>query len=335
MQAKTHPRQRRLIGLISLGGIIGALLYSAPLNASEATTGMAPFRAFSGKSYWNTALPRAVRIGRRSDEIIEFLHSDNQGNFIRLAGTGESGRWGNPIYWSGTGDASYAVANSCGYRKQPREFRNVRIPAGAEPDPTSDAEMTIYDFGRGLVYGMHRASYDAEHDAWSACGGAVFTLDSNGLDGGWPGSDAVRNTGHRGIPPPTFAVRYDEILWGSIDHVLKIAVNSASPDHVFPMVGSDGVSADPSAPPEGARLRIKPTVDLTEFGLSPAALVIAQALQRYGAVVGDQSGSSVVIKVENTVAEGRGYLWSGVLTANSLATIPLDAYEVVKLGYRG
>jgi hypothetical protein len=63
--------------------------------------------------------------------------------------------------------------------------------------------------------------------------------------------------------------------------------------------------------------------------------VIAQALQRYGAVVGDQSGSSVVIKVENTVAEGRGYLWSGVLTANSLATIPLDAYEVVKLGYRG
>ena len=115
--------------------------------------------------------------------------------------------------------------------------------------------MTIYDFGRGLVYGMHRASYDAEHDAWSACGGAVFSLDSNGLDGGWRGSDAVGNTGHRGIPPPTFAVRYDEILWGSIDHVLKIAVNSASPDHVFPMVGSDGVSADPSAPPEGTRLR--------------------------------------------------------------------------------
>ena len=52
-------------------------------------------------------------------------------------------------------------------------------------------------------------------------------------------------------------------------------------------------------------------------------------------MIGDQSGDGVVIKLENTVAEGLGQLWSGVLTANSLATIPLDAYEVVRLGYRG
>jgi hypothetical protein len=226
------------------------------------------------------------------------------------------------------------VENSCGSR-QPRQFRDVRIPEGARPDPTGDAAMSVFDIERGLVYGLHKASYDAQHDAWSACGGTVYYLDSNGLAGALAGSDETRNRGHRGVPPPTFAVRLDEVEWGSIEHVLKIAVNTASLDHVFPMVGSDGESTHPSAPPEGARLRIKPTIELETLGLSPPALVIARALQRYGAVIGDQSGSSLTLKLENTVAEGLGQLWRGVLSANSLSAIPLDAYEVIRLGYGG
>jgi hypothetical protein len=225
------------------------------------------------------------------------------------------------------------VVNTCTYQ-QPPEFHDVRIPAGAKPDPTSDAAMTIYDVDRGLVYAMHWSSYDAELDTWSACGGTVYYLGSNGLHGKLHLSDEPRNTGHRGVPPPMYAVRFDEIEWGSIDHVLKIAVNAASSDHVFPMVGSDGVSAKPSAPPEGARLRIKPKVDLKKLDLSPPALVIARTLQRYGAVIGDQSGGNVNLKVENTIAEGRGHLWDGVLDANSLSAIRLRDYKVVRLGYK-
>ena len=39
------------------------------------------------------------------------------------------------------------------------------------------------------------------------------------------------------------------------------------------------------------------------------------------------------LKVENVVAEGRGWLWKGVLSATSLSKIPLSSYEVVQLGY--
>jgi hypothetical protein len=328
MKPSRH-RRRLMIGFFSLVWIIGALLYAAPLSRSQAAP---PYRAFSPSSYWNRPLPNDAPLARRSEEFVDFLRADNQRNFIRLAGTDHSGRWGHPIYWSEDGTPRYEVENSCGSR-QPRQFRDVRIPEGARPDPTGDAAMSVFDVERGLVYGFHKASYDAERDSWSACGGAVFYLESNGLDGDLAASDEVRNTGHRGLPPPTFAVRYDEIQWGSIDHVLKIAVNTASPRHVFPMVGSDGESTNLSAPPEGARLRIKPTLNLDELGLSPPALVIARALQQYGAVIGDQSGASVTLKVENTVAEGLGQLWSGLLSANSLAAIPLGAYEVVKLGY--
>ena len=70
------------------------------------------------------------------------------------------------------------------------------------------------------------------------------------------------------------------------------------------------------------------------LGLSPAALVIATSLQRYGAVIGDQSGGPAALKVENTVAEGRGWLWSGILGADSLRAIPLSAFEVIVQGWR-
>ena len=168
--------------------------------------------------------------------------------------------------------------------------------------------------------------------SWSACGGSVFYLGSNGLEGRAEGTDEPRNFGHRGVPAPTYAVRWDEIQAGSIDHALKIAIDDTC-DHVWPMVGDEGCEGG-GLIPEGTRIRIKPGIDLSAYDLSPAALTVANALQRYGAYVGDRSGGPVALKLENTVAEGSGFLWNGVLDARSLDAIPLSAYEVVERGWR-
>jgi hypothetical protein len=114
---------------------------------------------------------------------------------------------------------------------------------------------------------------------------------------------------------------------------LKIAIGTAHEDHVWPMTGSDGNSTDEFAPPEGARLRLRPSIDLDELDLTDAQQTIAAALQKYGAVIGDQSGSTTVLKLENTVAEGRGQLWAGVLGPDSLSVFELDDFEVIELGY--
>ena len=53
----------------------------------------------------------------------------------------------------------------------------------------------------------------------------------------------------------------------------------------------------------------------------------------YGAVIGDQSGGPLELKLETTVAEGRGWEWRGVLNAKSLTHIPLRDYQVVQYGY--
>ena len=69
--------------------------------------------------------------------------------------------------------------------------------------------------------------------------------------------------------------------------------------------------------------------------LSPTARIIARALKRYGAVVGDRSGvgNNVTIKLEDTAVEGKGNLWANAgLRFDSLRNIPLSAYRIDRLG---
>ena len=94
-------------------------------------------------------------------------------------------------------------------------------------------------------------------------------------------------------------LRYDEVAAGRIDHVLGVSlpVISNQPP-LWPAVGSDGRSTDPNAPRMGAWLRLRSDADLSD--LAPDARLIAEALQRHGAVVGDTTvPGSFVISGEN------------------------------------
>jgi hypothetical protein len=93
-------------------------------------------------------------------------------------------------------------------------------------------------------------------------------------------------------------VRYDEVEHGATKHVLKIAVPRTKFRHVFPMVGDECGTSRKYAPPEGTRIRIKPSLDLSTLGLSPEAMIVARALQHYGAVIGDQSGGPISLRLE-------------------------------------
>jgi len=293
-----------------------------------------PYRAFTDTSYWNTPLPSDAPVDPASHAIISFLTHDNASPFVTFSGTGPGGRWGHPIYWSKPSDPSYAIQNSCAF-VMPAEFGFVRIPKSAHPDPGTDSDMTVYDVQRGVVYALWHAQYDPATGHWSSCGGTAYYLDSNGLDGRLAQSDQPANTGHRGLPPPTYAVRWDEIQAGHIDHLLRINVNTTGCAHVFPMTGDECGTRDPGAPPEGTRIRIDPSIDLSTLHLSHAALIVAQALQRYGAIIGDQTGGSATIQVEGVVLERRGWLWKGVLGPNALRKLPFSDFQVIQAGYGG
>jgi hypothetical protein len=99
------------------------------------------------------------------------------------------------------------------------------------------------------------------------------------------------------------------------------------------MVGSDGDSRRPEAPPQGLRLRIKPDVDLEDFDLDRQTLVIARAMQEYGVYIGD-SGSVTALKLEDTRLSRGEQQWDMPPTA--LCDLPLTSefWDVLPEGYR-
>ncbi|MBA3232550.1 MAG: hypothetical protein H0T17_01170 [Propionibacteriales bacterium] len=294
-----------------------------------------PYRAFTAGSWWNTRVPEDVSLNADNEAILSYLSTapESGSGCLTLAGAGGS-PWGQPIYWARPTDREYDVGGMTTGR--PREFERLRIPAGTRAAANSDGSLTIFDLDKGYVALLTDAAYDGENDEWSASGATVTYLRSNGLHALTGRSDDARNTGtHRGNNGATVAVRWDMVKAGVVNHVLKAASGPALANRSeFPMVGSDGdyEGTDAAVPPQGVRLRIKPSVDLKSLGLHPQALVIARALQRYGFYFGDSSGVTA-LKLEDTRAEGRGQLWD--VTSEDLCGLPFtpDYWDVLPPGY--
>ncbi len=276
-----------------------------------------PYRAFENKSEWNKPLPANAPRDTNSGKYIAALKAfDASVQFPRLV----DGSWAEPIYWAKKGDPVYSV-KGCPVK--------LRIPKRARPASSSDAQLTIYDLGRGLVAKLQGAVFSG--GVWKAANTELYYLPSNGLDGRLKASDDKRNYGHRGIPAPTHAVRWDEVKAGAIHHVLKVALKKTAPKHVYPAVADQGGSG---IIPMGAVFRIKPGVNLRGRGLRGAALVVATAMQTYGVVIGDQTGVPMALKLENLALEGKTARWSNVnLGPRSLEKIRFDDFECIKLGY--
>jgi hypothetical protein len=308
---------------------------SGPTPVQNVPSAVRAYRAFEPNSWWNTPLPAYTPLDPAGNQILDYLRSSKSSGLgcLTLAGAGSS-PWGTPIYWGGPGDPSYNVHGI--HNGRPPELASLRIPVSAEPANNSDGTMIVYDRRKGYVAALTDAKYHPGTNRWSASGGTVTYLHSNGLNVNTGRSDDPRNTGtHRGNNGATMAASWDQVQAGAIRHVLKVAVGPELADRfVFPMVGSDGKykGTDPQVPPEGLRLRIKASVNLNALHLAPEALIIARALQRYGFYIGDSSGATA-LKLENTAAEGRGQLWH--VSTDALCGLPFKPqyWDVVAEGY--
>lgn len=314
---------RRL--LVGVGGVVAFGLVTGvvtPPGGSAASYGDPNLTLFRSSSWWSAPVPASAPSNPKAAAILDYMqHADQAGNgCIRLAGTGNN-QWGQPVYWSQPTDKAYNVRST--KYGLPAEFAALRIPKGARAAATSDAAMTVFDEDKGYVVALYHAAYKASTDTWTAGGGAVTYLGSNGFHVKTGQADDRRNTGSmRGNNGATMMARYDEVSAGAIQHVLKIASGpEVSSRFTLPMVNSDGSSTNPAAPPQGLRLRIKPSVNLDAMKLDPQARVIAKAMQTYGVYIGDSSGKTS-LKLENTGAEGRGQLWS--LRADALCSLPMS-----------
>ena len=143
-----------------------------------------------------------------------------------------------------------------------------------------DQHVLVLQRGTCMLYELYGAQRSGA--GWKASNGAVFNLRSNALrPEGWTSADAA------GLPILPLLARYPEVKTGAIKHALRVTVPRTQKGYIHPATHFASSSTDASLPPMGLRLRLK--ADYSDAGFSGQALVILEALKRYGLIVADNA----------------------------------------------
>ena len=95
---------------------------------------------------------------------------------------------------------------------------------------------------------------------------------------------------------------------------------------MHPATHAGGPKGPDAAPPYGARFRLKASYDLST--LSPAAQVVARAMQRYGMFISD--AGNIALTAQNDIDTKAKYAEVGFDTF-SLQTLKVTDFEIVKM----
>lgn len=186
-------------------------------------------------------------------------------------------------------------------------FDAVPVPATAQPAAGSDAEMTIWQPSTNKLWEFFQM--EKEPDGWHAAwGGAMQNVSQSPgyyTTSSWPGALSVWGATATSLPAAAGMITLHDIQQGHIDHALAIELPYPRAGvWTWPAQRSDGTGTDPNAIPEGAQLRLNPNLNLAALHLPPLTMMIAQAAQKYGMIVRDQTHWAIGLFAENPIPLG-------------------------------
>ena len=334
----THPTTSGLTGS-------GPAEQTGTLTAPTDGTVDAPLGLFSPTSVWNRPLAADASLDPSSATRMAAFF--NQIKSEEAAGIGP---WINTTSYSTT---IYVVGPN-----QPRVpvildktasgqlasvlSSGVPIPAGAKPSAGTDAEMTIYQPSTDSLWEFWVASLQADgwHARWggamshvSASPGYFSNLSWPGLaswDGWFWGASATS------LPIAAGTITINDLKSGAINHALAIAVPfPCSGSFTWPAQRTDGSSTAPDCLPEGAHLRLDPTLDLSKLSLPPITRMLAVAAQRYGIIVRDKTNRETTFVAETPTGTnpyiGTGGLFGGLQPWQFLPPFPWSHLQLLKM----
>jgi hypothetical protein len=286
---------------------------------------------YSKDSIWNTAIDSSPVYDRYSDEMIANLVLSNQGKII----TPDS--YNYPVYFADANTPIFdiqcvtylcAVATAGGGIRTDY-LQNVPVPVNAQPSQDSDGRMIIIDKDTFVEYDLWRAQ--RVESGWITGSGSIYNIT-------WDGAPDVNNSRGSGIPSYAGLIRPWEILQGRIEHAIAFGYTEPTEDKcVFPASKTDGESKLPYAIPEGARLQLDPSLtekDFDKWGLDRTGKIIARALQQYGMISVDDSGSFKIYMEDLSNNPFATQQWTDPalnLTRDTLYGIPYTSFRVLEL----
>jgi hypothetical protein len=183
---------------------------------------------------------------------------------------------------------------------------------------SGDRHMLLVDRDNRILYELYHTHWNPALARWEAGSGAIFSLDSNSRrPEGWTSADAA------GLAILPGLIRYDEVFGPDpIRHAFRFTIHATN-GHVFPASHTAGSTA--GAPPMGARLRLKASLDLSGY---PAAVQkIFQAMKTYGIIVADNGSDMYIGGTYDT-------LWDNGVLNPAFASLHTSDFEVIALGWQ-
>jgi uncharacterized protein YjdB len=305
------------------GEIGGEALVEVEAATPPADTFGLDQRPYTPNSPWNTPIPLDAPVDPRSAEMVATIESSNNGKL-----RSDPSRYTYPVHFV---DAStprttlvctgyVSVNNEDGTRTsmQDKKLTNVPIPPDAVPSEGSDGQLILVDIETG-----------DEFDIWRF-------MPPNGCENATKYVAGVyRDAGEKsyisrgaGVPYLAGLIRPWEIDQGRIEHALAFAYSlSRATRCVWPASKTDGKNHLGNVIPQGARIRLDPTLDVdTINGLDETGRIIARALQEYGMFLIDNSGANKIYAEDNLTAN-----WGIQLVVTTVSAIPVDRLQVLRL----
>jgi hypothetical protein len=309
-----------LVGFAIIHLVMGATGSTAVERPAILIGARAPLgRLYAPASPFNQPIAADARIDPQSDELVQsLLEAARQGGVLIAVG-----RWTVPAYVATARTPRYRVSLTASWAPR-RALDGVPIPAEARPDPSGDGHLAILDRSNGCEYDFWKAEKHGQ--TWTAAWGNALRTTGPGV---YPGGLSARGSGFALLAGLIWP---DELARGRIDHALIFSYPyTSAAGFVSPATESDGRSDRPGAIPEGARLQLDPSFDVSS--LPGYERTIARALQRYGMYLADTGGNVSLYAVNPQSYRQNPY--AGVLPGGKyvgIRDIPIDRFRVIEHG---
>lgn len=269
-----------------------------PQDEATASTVAQPahyFRFFAKKSFWNTRLEADQPLDPDSEKLAAAFAAEVE------AKTQKGERpWINttdysvPIVTVPAGQPKVRVQLVSSYSAPYLQaaWEEVPIPPTAKPSQGTDATLVVWQPSSDKLWEFWHASHT--ESGWQAAwGGAIQNVSKNrgAYDSeAWPGAKPWWGSSASSLSIAGGLITLEDLERGSIDHALALAIpNVRAGVYSSPAQRTDGKSTNSLTLPEGAHLRLDPSLNLEKLNLPPLTLEIARAAQRYGIFVRDRA----------------------------------------------
>jgi hypothetical protein len=305
-------------------------------------------RLFAPDSVWNQPVDVRARLDPTSTARMASLNAEINSEIARGIGPWISETsYSTPLYRVPASQPKVRVTLDTGSWGAPLRAAlhvGVPIPRDARPAAGTDGHLTVWQPSTDTLWEFWKAVRrgDGWHASW---GGAMQHVSRNpgyySADS-WKGlaAPAGWNWGSTATSLPVIAgtILIDELRRGRIDHALALAIPDAcAGTFSWPAQRTDGGDPTATCLPEGAHLRLDPTLDLSTLSLPPITRVLAEAAQRYGMIVRDRTHHAVGLYAEDPTRTGSDPyvgsdgLYGGLRPWNFLPQFPWDRLQLLKM----